>query len=345
VSGLTLPGKGASDGGSVDVDFGDDAVYAPYTPARRERLSMSRKERICNERRTLRYSLYGVLFFVVLALGFALLTDSGAILFDGIYSLIAFCMALLTLKVAKLAERPDDEQFHFGYTSLEPTLNLFKALIVIVSCVYAAVEAAQRLLAGGSPADYRLAVVYGVAATIGSLTVAWLMYRSSREYRSDLVRVEAKTWLIDGLFSCFVLGGFLVAWWLDNSAWPQYAPMVDPLILVGLVFAALPVPVKILLDSFREVISMAPPEAVVEEIEERLKDSLKHFATRQVELRVNKRGRNTYLLVHVVVPETFVLQSIADLDRVRRHSEAALKAWNPEIVMDMLFVQDPSLAE
>jgi hypothetical protein len=24
-------GKGASDGGSVDVDFGDDAIYASYT--------------------------------------------------------------------------------------------------------------------------------------------------------------------------------------------------------------------------------------------------------------------------------------------------------------------------
>jgi hypothetical protein len=29
---LGLAGKGASDGGSVDVDFGDDALYASYTP-------------------------------------------------------------------------------------------------------------------------------------------------------------------------------------------------------------------------------------------------------------------------------------------------------------------------
>ena len=30
-NGLDLVGKGASDGGSVDVDFGDDALYASYT--------------------------------------------------------------------------------------------------------------------------------------------------------------------------------------------------------------------------------------------------------------------------------------------------------------------------
>ena len=69
-------------------------------------------------------------FFVVLALGFALVTGSDAILFDGIYSLIALCVALLTLKVARLAQRPDDDNFHFGYTAMEPTLNLFKALFI-----------------------------------------------------------------------------------------------------------------------------------------------------------------------------------------------------------------------
>jgi predicted Co/Zn/Cd cation transporter (cation efflux family) len=57
------------------------------------------------EQKALLISLYGVLFFIVLALGFAVFTNSGAILFDGIYSLIAFATVLVTLKVAKLAEK------------------------------------------------------------------------------------------------------------------------------------------------------------------------------------------------------------------------------------------------
>lgn len=53
--------------------------------------------------------------FVFVAFGFALIIQSGAILFDGVYSLIAFFMALLTLKVANLVQLPDDDRFHFGY--------------------------------------------------------------------------------------------------------------------------------------------------------------------------------------------------------------------------------------
>lgn len=306
---------------------------------------MPKKSSAFSEQRALRFSLYGVIGFVALALGFALLTNSDAILFDGIYSLIAFCMALLTLKVAKLAERPDDERFHFGYTAMEPTLNLFKALLILVACVYAAVEATRRLMAGGNPTEYGLAVVYGAASTLGCFAVAWLMSRAGRQSRSGLVAVESRTWLVDGLLSCAVFFGFVGAWWLEQSPWPQYAPLVDPLLLITIVVLALPVPLVILRDSLKEIVWMAPSEPMVDEIEQRLLDSLGTMDYDHVELRVTKRGRNTYVLIHIVVGDTFAINSIAELDGIRKHSERALKGWNPEIVMDMLFVKDPQLAQ
>ncbi len=50
-------------------------------------------------------------------------------------------MALATLKVAALVTRPDDEQFHFGNTVIDPTLNLFKSLMIIIICLFALFEA------------------------------------------------------------------------------------------------------------------------------------------------------------------------------------------------------------
>ncbi len=305
---------------------------------------MPGKSHAQSEQKALRFSLYGIVGFVVLALGFAVLTNSDAILFDGIYSLIAFCVTLLTIRVAKLAERPDDERFHFGYTAIEPTLNLFKALLILVACVYAATEAVKRLIAGGNPAEYGLAVFYGLASTAGCFGVAWLMSRASRQSRSDLVAVESKTWLMDGLLSCAVFVGFLGAWWLERSPWPQYAMLVDPILLITIVTLALPVPLGILRDSLREIVWMAPSEPLVDEIEQRLLDTLKGVDYNHVELRVTKRGRNTYVLVHVVVSKEFTINSIAELDAIRNRSEKALKEWKREIVIDMLFVDDPLLA-
>ncbi|MEM8562945.1 MAG: cation diffusion facilitator family transporter [Pseudomonadota bacterium] len=305
---------------------------------------MTKSTQSIHEQRALRYGLIGVIGFVALALVFAVLTNSDAILFDGIYSLIAFCVTLLTIKVAKLAERPDDDLFHFGYTALEPLLNLFKALIILVACVYAGAEATKRLLEGGNPAAYGLAVLYGALASSGSLIVAALMFRAGRQSNSDLVNVEAKTWLMDGLLSCGVFLGFVGAWWLEHSDLSEYAPLVDPILLITIVALALPVPLGILNQSLREIIGMAPKETMVDEIEQRLRASLGELSYQDLEFRVTKRGRNTYLLVHVIVDDGFQVTSIADLDNIRKHSAKALKGWKPDIVMDMLFISDPDLA-
>lgn len=304
---------------------------------------MQKEKRMKKEQKALKTSLMGVVFFVALALGFAVYTGSDAILFDGIYSLVSFATALLTLRVAKLAERPDDEQFHFGYTTLEPTLNLFKSLITIVVCVYAAVEALQRFLTGGTEAAYGWAVVYGVLATSGCFVVAMLLRKYGRDCRSDLVNVESKAWFVDSLLSASVLFGFIIAWSLSKSQYAHLAPYVDPLLLIAIVALALPIPGRIFLDSLREVIVMAPPEEVVDEIGEKLIPTLAHVPHELIEYRVNKRGRNTYLLVHVLVSNEFELHSIETLDEIRRESSKKMKAWNPEIVMDILFVKDKTL--
>lgn len=302
-----------------------------------------KEKRMRKEQKALRISLFGVVFFVALALGFAVYTGSDAILFDGIYSLVSFATALLTLKVAKLAERPDDDNFHFGYTTLEPTLNLFKSLITIVVCVYAAVEALQRFLSGGTEAEYGWAVVYGVLATSGCFIVAMLLRKYGRDCRSDLVNVESKAWFVDALLSASVLLGFIFAWTISKSSYAHYAPYVDPLLLMIIVALALPIPGKIFLNSLREVIVMAPPSDVVDEIGERLIPTLAHVPHDLIEYRVNKRGRNTYLLVHVLVSDEFEIHSIERLDDIRRKSSAQMKEWNPEIVMDILFVKDKTL--
>ena len=62
-------------------------------------------------------------------------------------------MALLTLKVANLVQLPDDDRFHFGYTAIEPTLNLFKSLIIIATCLYAVMSSVNSVLSGGNVAQ------------------------------------------------------------------------------------------------------------------------------------------------------------------------------------------------
>lgn len=304
-----------------------------------------KKEHIVNdEQRTLKLSLIANGLFFVLALIFALFTQSGAILFDGIYSLISFSMAVLTLKVAKLIALPDDDIFHFGYAAIEPTLNLFKSIIIILACIYAVFGAINQLINGGNPTKYGIAAIYGFMSTIGCFLVAWVMFKRSEKFHSDLVKADAKTWLVDGVLSGAILIGFLTAWWLVNSPWPQWAQIVDPVILIALGLSALPVPVKIMLESLREVIHKAPTSDIVDKMEEQLKKSLINVGFNSIKFRVSKRGRRIYVLVHIIVNEEFSSSSIDELDDIRKYSHAMMKEIYPSIEMDLVFIKDPFFA-
>lgn len=296
------------------------------------------------EQQLLKASLYGVVFFVILAIVFAVLSRSYAILFDGVYSLISFCMVLLTLWVAKLAERPDDEQFHFGYSAIEPTLNLFKSLIIITVCIFAITGAVERLIAGGSPSQYGYAVLYGLIATIGCLLISALLHRGGKETRSELVGLEAKTWLVDGVLSGAVLAGFVIAWVLERSPQREYAQLVDPVLLIFIVLAVLPVPFGVVISSFREVISMAPKLDCVQDIEAVLTKQFEGPDIEDHDFRVIKQGRAYYVLIHAIVSDAFRINDIAELDMIREKTEQALTSVVPNLKMDMLFVKDPALA-
>jgi cation diffusion facilitator family transporter len=297
------------------------------------------------EKNVLQLSFYIAGLFVFIAFGFALLTQSSAILFDGVYSLIAFFMALLTLKVANLVQLPDDDRFHFGYTAIEPTLNLFKSLIIIATCLYAVMSSVNSVLSGGNVAQYDLAMIYGVIATAGCFAIAAYMKHSSKSLRSDLVGVDARTWFVDGMLSASILLGFAIAYALQSFGYSAYAPYVDPVLLIILGIAMLPIPGRIMLDSLNEVINKAPPEAFTSVIEKKLKQSLDGVPYVHVEVRISKMGRDLYLLVHIIVDESFGLTTISELDTIRKASETTMREWNPSIFMDILFICDPDLAD
>ena len=99
-----------------------------------------------------------------------------------------------------------------------------------------------------------------------------------------------------------------------------------------------------MLVSLKEVLGMAPPIDIQESVRGKLLETLKGVNTAHIELRLSKRGRLTYLLVHVVVNDDFKIKNIDELDKIRKGSETTLQLWNPDIIMDMIFVKDPNLA-
>lgn len=292
------------------------------------------------ERTALKLSALGYLFMAVLGIGFAILTRSDAIMLSGFFSLIAFVMGLLSLKVVDLVRQPGDQHFHFGYAHFEPFLNTIKALIILTVCAISLAAAIDALLHGGRRLDAGWAIVYAVVATVFSFAVATIQSRINKRTESPLLAVDVKNWTLDGFINTGVGLAFLAARVFTGTRWDSLVPYVDPVLLIVLILVLIWVPLKTVLDSVGELLQVAPMAEVQRDVQERFDKAVAGVPIEKSYVRMVKIGRFFYCLCQLIMPSSYRIQRVKDLDEIRGRIAAGLEGVHPKLVLDVLFTEN-----
>lgn len=291
------------------------------------------------EKRGLWLSILGSLFMAGLGIGFAILTSSDAVLLDGLFSLIGFAIGLVSLRVATLVRRPDDDLYHFGYAAYEPVLNLTKGLLMAFVTIFALVSAVEVALHGGRVIQAGWASVYAWIAAAGCFTIAIRQRVLSRRTASPLLAVDSKNWLIDGFMSVAVGVAFVVAVLLAETSYAYLLPYADPAVVIILVLLSLPIPFKIIRDNWNQLLGRAPDEALQKLAREAVTKAFDGSMDFDTKLRMQQIGRFTYLQLYVVCTGG----EVADIDRLdacRTAVHDALRDEFDNLALDVIFTHD-----
>jgi cation diffusion facilitator family transporter len=288
----------------------------------------------------LKLSMFGYVFMAALGVTFAILTQSEAIMLDGVYSLISFVMAILAGRVAKLVELPGSDMFHFGYAHFEPWLNAIRGLLILLLCSFAFFSAVSALLHEGRPLSPGLGVVYGVGAAAGCILLAILQRRHAEQAGSPLLQVDSRNWFVDGVVSSGVALTFIVATLLQRSQWTHLVPYVDPVLVVTMTVFLIRIPIMTVWENLKEILQVAPEPSVQEHIKSKVRAAVAELPVKDVHVSMVKVGRYFYSLVHLVIPPDYSVAKISDLDQVRRDIGDALKDIEYKLVLDTIFTSD-----
>ena len=293
------------------------------------------------ERRGLLLSVVGATFMAALGIGFFVLSHSQAVLLDGVFSLIGGVVGMITLRVATLIRRPDDDHFHFGYAAYEPMINLGKGLLIGAVTLFALIVAVDAILQGGRPVRGGIAVVYAVVAAAGCLTIWLLQRRAARRTGSPLLLVDSKNWLVDGLISGAVAAAFLLVVLLEGSSLEWLLPYADPGIVVALSILSAPIPIMIVRSNWNQLLGRAPDAEVLREARRRVDEALEGVEGVTPHLRVLETGRTYYLQVYLLVSDEAGLGGVEGLDRIRERVHRSVLRDDAEVGLDVIFTRDP----
>jgi len=292
------------------------------------------------EKRGLWLSILGALFMAGLGIGFAILTSSDAVLLDGLFSLIGFAIGLVSLRVATLVRRPDDELYHFGYAAYEPMLNLTKGLLMAFVTIFALVSAIEVVLHGGRQIQAGWASVYAWIAAAGCFTIAIRQRVLARRTASPLLVVDSKNWLIDGLMSVAVGVAFLVTIFLVDTSYAHFLPYADPAVVIILVVLSLPIPFKIIRDNWKQMLGRAPDETLQGKARAAVARVLDESQEYDTKIRMDQLGRLTYLQLYVVIKGSQD-PDVSRLDGCRKAVHEALQDDFDNLALDVIFTRNP----
>jgi len=290
------------------------------------------------EQRTLKLSIALTVFLGVLGVASGLVTNSQAIIFDGMYSFVDVVPTVVSLLVVKLIARGTSHRFQYGFWHLEPLVAVLRDSILAVACIYAGIDALNSLTSGGQEVEYgRAALWAGILCVIG-LAMTVLLSRRARALKSPMLRVDARSWLVSAFLSLGLLIGFAFATVLAGTRFQSWVPYLDAIALLSMALIMLPMPLIGLWRSMSDVLQVAPNELDAR-VHEVMDSVVKERQFLEYTSYIAKAGRGRFVEIHVLVPPDYRID-IATADAIRSEVSQRLNAGSPTFWLTIDFTAD-----
>ncbi|MEB3191730.1 MAG: cation transporter [Snowella sp.] len=285
-------------------------------------------------------SLWTNLSIAVFGISFGLWIRSDAVMLDGFFNLVNFFMAIATLWITGLLQKPENKVFNFGYAGFAPLLNLCKGLLVFGVSIFAFAGSVGSLLSGGKETKAGIAILYAAIAATTCLIVALFQRNLAKKSNSPIVKVDADNWLINGAIGLSVGVAFALATWLQTTPLKGWVPYADPTIVIVLVLLAIPIPIKVILTSFKQLMLGAPAPIIQNRIKSLIQEAIQNFPCEKYVLRMTEAGQVLYLHFYWLLPITYQATPLQEIDQIRESMISVLHQEFPDMIIDILFTQD-----
>ncbi|MEO5911601.1 MAG: cation diffusion facilitator family transporter [Pelobium sp.] len=289
----------------------------------------------------LKVSMTANLLLAIFAFYYAIKTGSEAIKLDGYYSFAGFILALISLWVVKIIQKPESSNYNFGHSLFEPLFNLIKGVMILAIVLSSAINAIKSLLSGGNNPSFDMSIVYFLIATITCLLLTVLFYKKNNTVPSPIVYVEYKNWSMDTMISASIGAVFITSFYFQNTNYVSWIKYVDPVITLIIIAITLRFPYFTIKTGLKEILLSAPDKDIVERINLDINKVISEYDFDDYNFKATKTGREIYLLVQIrVVNENDALYKLKIQDNVRGDLKRQLDKHFDNIKLDVVFSQN-----
>jgi cation diffusion facilitator family transporter len=268
-----------------------------------------------------------------LKLGAYWLTNSVGLLSDALDSIVNLVAAVVALIALRIAAKPADEDFSFGYSKVEFFSNGFEGGMILIAAFTIGFTAFPRLLQPQPLDQIGLGLLISTVSGAINLAVSLILSRTGKKHDSLTLRADARHLMTDVVTTGAVIVGVGL---VRLTGLMVLDPVIALLVAVNVLFTGL----RMLRQSYRGLMDMSLPDEEVAKIE----NTLKAFESQGVRfhaLRTRSAAAQKFVSIHILVPGNW---SVHHGHAVSEQIESKIREGFPKIAIltHVEPIEDPS---
>lgn len=245
-------------------------------------------------------SIAAAILTISLKLGAYWLTNSVGLLSDALESFVNLVTAIVALMALRVAARPADEEFAFGYSKVEFFSSGFEGGMILIAAGSIAFASVQRLLNPQPLEQVGLGLMVSVIATLVNLGVSRMLSQAGARYNSITLQADAHHLMTDVITT----GGVIVGVGLVSvTKIVSLDPIIALLVAANILFTG----ARLLRQSYHGLMDIALPAPELEQI----RGILKTYETQGIKfhaVRSRSAAARRFLSMHILVPGAWSVQ-------------------------------------
>ncbi|SMB95692.1 cation diffusion facilitator family transporter [Desulfonispora thiosulfatigenes DSM 11270] len=229
-------------------------------------------------------------------------TNSVSILSEAIHSGLDLVASLIAFFAIRIANKPADEDHHFGHGKYENVSGTIEALLIFVAALWIIYESLHKFFQGGQMQGFSLGIiVMGISALLNYIVSSHL-YKVSISEDSIALEADALHLRTDVYTSLGVLLGIVIMYF---TKWF----FIDPLIAIIVALFIMKEAIEITKRAFNPLVD----SSLDEEEEQAIREILIQHSASFIEfhsLRTRKSGSEIHIDLHLVVPKKWSIEKV-----------------------------------
>jgi cation diffusion facilitator family transporter len=229
------------------------------------------------------------------------LTGSVGLLSDALESTVNLAAAIVALLALRVASRPANDEFTFGYSKVEYFASGFEGGMIVIAAAGIIITAIPRLIHPQPLEQVGLGLAISVAASLVNFAVAGILMRAGRRYNSITLEADAKHLMTDVWTTVGVLVGIVL---VTLTGFLRLDPLIALAVAVNIIFTGY----KLLVRSGRGLMDISLPEEDLKSVHSIL-GSYRSQGVGYHALRSRQAAARKFLVVHLLLPGEWTISA------------------------------------